>query len=72
MLFPYLHHFGVDVEAGVTQLSDLLGQELHPLSGVTEDNRLVDLKLSCGDKKGGYGSIQLTTDIPQSNLDQNN
>lgn len=35
----------MDVEAGVAQLSDLLGQELHPLSGVTEDNRLVDLKL---------------------------
>lgn len=42
---PHLHHLGMDVEAGVAQLSDLLGQELHPLSGVTEDNRLVDLKL---------------------------
>jgi len=41
----HLHHLGVDVEAGVAQLSDLLGQELHPLSGVTEDDRLVDLKL---------------------------
>lgn len=51
MLFADLHHFGVDVEAGVTQLSDLLGQELHPLGGVTEDDRLVDLKLSHGGKK---------------------
>ena len=42
---PHLHHLGMDVEAGVAQLSDLLGQELHPLSGVTEDNGLVDLKL---------------------------
>lgn len=41
----HLHHLGMDVEAGIAQLSDLLGQELHPLSGVTEDNRLVDLKL---------------------------
>lgn len=40
----------MDVEAGVSQLSDLLGQKLHPLGGVTEDNRLVDLKLSHGDK----------------------
>lgn len=35
---PHLHHLGMDVEAGVAQLSDLLGQELHPLSGVTEDD----------------------------------
>lgn len=45
MPHPHLHHLGMDVEAGVAQLSDLLGQELHPLSGVTEDNGLVDLKL---------------------------
>lgn len=50
-IFTHLHHFGMDVEAGVTQLSDLLGQELHPLGGVTEDNRLVDLKLLNGKKK---------------------
>lgn len=35
---PYLHHLSVDVEAGVAQLRDLLGQQLHPLSGVTEDD----------------------------------
>lgn len=35
----------MDVEAGVAQLGDLLGQQLHPLSGVTEDNGLVDLEL---------------------------
>ena len=40
-----LHHLGVDVEAGVAQLGDLLGQELHPLGGVAEDDRLVDLEL---------------------------
>jgi len=39
-----LGHLGVDVVAGVAQLSDLLGQELYSLCGVTEDNALVDLK----------------------------
>lgn len=34
----HLHHFSVDVEARVAQLSDLLGQELHSLSRVTEDD----------------------------------
>lgn len=59
MLFANLHHFGVDVKAGVTQLSNLLGQELHPLSGVTEDNRLVDLKLLWRQKgvKAQYNSL---------------
>lgn len=44
----------MDVEAGVAQLSDLLGQELHPLSGITEDNRLVDLELWRRDYKKSY------------------
>lgn len=35
----------MNVEAGVAQLGDLFGQELHPLGGITEDDRLVDLKL---------------------------
>ena len=35
-----LGHLGVDVVAGVTQLSDLLGQQLHSLCGVTEDYAL--------------------------------
>lgn len=47
----HLHHLSVDVEAGVTQLSDLLGQQLHPLCGVTEDDGLVDLKLWVEEKK---------------------
>lgn len=34
----HLHHLGMNVEAGVAQLGDLLGQELHPLGGITEDN----------------------------------
>ena len=42
---PHLHHLGVDVEAGVAQLGDLLGQELHPLGGVAEDDGLVYLEL---------------------------
>ena len=35
-----LGHLGVDVVAGVTQLSDLLGQQLHSLRGVAEDYAL--------------------------------
>lgn len=40
----------MNVEAGVAQLGDLLGQELHPLGGITEDDRLVDLKLGSREK----------------------
>ena len=40
-----LQHLGVDVEAGVSQLSDLLGQQLHPIHRVAEDDGLVDLQL---------------------------
>ena len=44
-----LCHAGVDEEAGVPQLCDLLGQQLHSLHRVTEDDALVDLKLcECG------------------------
>lgn len=38
-----LGHLRVDVVARVAQLSDLLGQQLHPLCGVAEDDALVDL-----------------------------
>ena len=34
------------VEAGVTELSDLLGQKLDTVGRVTEDDGLVDLKLN--------------------------
>lgn len=40
-----LGHLGVDVVAAVAELCDLLGQELDPLSGVAEDDALVDLQL---------------------------
>ena len=40
-----LVHLGMNIEAGIAQLSDLLGQQLHTLGGITEDNRLVDLQL---------------------------
>ena len=40
-----LEHLGVDVEAGVAELGDLLGQKLDSVGGVAEDNRLVDLQL---------------------------
>lgn len=41
-----LSHLGVNVEAGVSQLGDLLGEELHSLRGVAEDYGLVDLELN--------------------------
>lgn len=40
-----LIHLGVNVEAGVAELSDLLGKQFHSLGRVTEDDRLVDLQL---------------------------
>ena len=40
-----LHHLGMDVEARVSQLGDLLGQQLHTIHRVAEDDGLVDLKL---------------------------
>ena len=40
-----LSHLGVDVEAGVPKLSDLLSQQLHSLDRVAEDDALVDLEL---------------------------
>lgn len=40
-----LEHASVRVEAGVSQLSDLLSQQLDTVGGVTEDDRLVDLQL---------------------------
>ena len=48
-----LKHFSVRVETGVAKLRDLLGQQLDSISGVTEDDRLVNLKLQ-GDKRGSY------------------
>ena len=38
-----LRHAGVNVVAGVAELSDLLGQQLDALGRVTEDDALVDL-----------------------------
>ena len=40
-----LIHLGVDEEAGVTKLGDLLGQQLHSLHRVAEYDALVDLEL---------------------------
>lgn len=42
----FLHHLCMNVETGITELGDFLGQELNPLSGVTEDDGLIDLKLN--------------------------
>ena len=41
-----LGHLGVDVVAGVAQLRDLLGPQLHPLCGVVEGDTLVYLQFS--------------------------
>ena len=38
-----LRHAGVNVVAGVAELSDLLGQQLDALGRVAEDDALVDL-----------------------------
>jgi len=35
----------MNVETRITKLGDLLGKKLHPLRGVAEDYRLVDLEL---------------------------
>ena len=40
-----LQHLGMDVEAGVAQLRDFLGQQLHAVHRVAEDDGLVDLEL---------------------------
>lgn len=40
-----LHHLCMNVEARIAQLGDFLCQKLNPLGGVTEDDRLIDLKL---------------------------
>jgi hypothetical protein len=43
-----LSHARVDVVAGVAELGDLLRQQFDALSGVAEDDRLVDLQLKWG------------------------
>lgn len=40
-----LRHAGMDIVAGVTELGDLLRQQLDTLGGVAEDDRLIDLQL---------------------------
>lgn len=41
----------MDVKARIAKLCDLLGKEFHSLSGVTEDDRLVDLELRKKERK---------------------
>ena len=40
-----LDHLGMNVEAGVPQFRDLLGQQLHAVHRVAEDDGLIDLQL---------------------------
>lgn len=40
-----LEHFRMGVEARITELCDLFGQELDSVGRVTEDDRLINLKL---------------------------
>jgi hypothetical protein len=50
-----LQHLGMDVEARVAELGDLLRQELYAVHRVAEDDGLVDLQLQ---KNKG---LQITT-----------
>lgn len=40
-----LQHLCVDVETGVTKLSDFFGQQFNTVDGVAEDDGLVNLEL---------------------------
>lgn len=46
-----LSHLGMNVETRIAELGDLLGQKLHPLRGVAEDYRLVDLELEAKNRQ---------------------
>lgn len=50
-LKTHLHHLCMDVEAGVAQLGDFLGQQFHSLGRVAEDDGLIDLQLWRSQKK---------------------
>lgn len=39
-----LQHTSVGVEAGIVQFGDLLSEELDAISGITKDDRLIDLE----------------------------
>ncbi|GMT19360.1 hypothetical protein PFISCL1PPCAC_10657 [Pristionchus fissidentatus] len=41
-----LSHLGVNVVTGISELGDLLGEQLYTLGAVAEDDRLVDLELA--------------------------
>ena len=43
-----LEHLCVGVETGVPELGHLFGKELDTVRGITENNGLVDLQLTCG------------------------
>ena len=43
-----LEHLCMRVETGVSELSHLFGEELDTVRGITENNGLVDLQLTCG------------------------
>lgn len=44
-----LLHFGVDIEARISKLCDLLGKKFHSINRVAKNNTLIDVKLG---KKG--------------------
>lgn len=48
------------IETGVAKLRDLLGQQLDAISGVTKDDRLVNLKLQ-GDERGKHTEYEADT-----------
>lgn len=54
-----LQHFRVDVVAAVAQLSNLLGEQLHAVHGITEDNGLVNAQLGKESVQAVYLWVEL-------------
>lgn len=58
-----LKHLCVDVEAGVAELCDFLGQQLHTVHGVAEDDGLVDAQLQGWKSNRGKKDIERKQNI---------
>lgn len=63
-----LGHAGMDVETGIAELSDLLGQELNTLDRVTEYDALVDLQLERERGREGEGRRERGRGERESNV----
>ncbi len=51
-----LEHLGVDVEARVPKLGDLLGEQLDAIDRVAEYDRLVNLELRAPKRRMGFNA----------------